>query len=485
MKDRGLLHACLLLSLCASLIFFFSCRSEESAALASFFRKLWIQAAGESEITAALERQRNIPFPALSSETGLELDSFWQQPLVLGAACSFLFCLGLFLFGKRKNKQRQQGMIQLLNQEEAQETADLAKLGKECTGQAAAFEQEQWNMPGFQDLWRPFALIQKKQEGPSHKKHREESNAPLSYAPWEHYDAYYNNKKKKSYPDLYQFSDASDYQISGYDFQSFLKEMLISLSESLQPCVTSLCMKDKQGDYHLVLQRSGNLFVTERKAKLQGPAWAAFIKRIEQGQYIAFTDSNRFAFPLISRFALLGNANGNTLGFLHFECKTALRQPELMIEELWYKIRRYGERLLQLCLYEEASVDSESRLWNGLRFQEDMSYETAQHQHSKNSNQLLLLELGARPEPGAMIYVSQALREVFPLPAKLYRIGEKLLAILTSEQSHKKRQSQLEHFRSALQKRRPIAFRAGMAAFGPDACSSQDCFRKAYEALAA
>ena len=288
---------------------------------------------------------------------------------------------------------------------------------KPKTLQTSAFEQELWNLPGFQSLLSPF------KKGLS----VDEFN-PLN---WQ--ELYSNagpgvsDPAETPFKHIYSFPSFGAYGQSLSNIEAFVKEMLVSLSEYLAPCSVSACLRSRTGKYHLFLQFSGSVFFSEKNTAMEGKAWERIIKRIEKGEYVILNEGKDLAFPLPSRFG--------PLGFLHFRCEEAFfetKEDKEKLGRLWYSIRKYGESLLQASIYERSIRDPESSLLNGIRFQEDLAREMACRLERNLPCRLILVLLGGKgkEDSEAISALAQKLSLLFPFPQRVYRIAQSLFSIL-------------------------------------------------------
>ena len=293
------------------------------------------------------------------------------------------------------------------------------------------FEQVYWNLPGFQSLLRPF----------------DQGISGRHFTPWEQFNA--NSKKQSQFltNDFYRFHDGGSYLQAIGDIEAFIKQMLVELIEHLGPCSASVCLRDRRGDYYLSLQRSGNLFVSEKGTKLEGPFWNKLITMTKKGNYVLLGNGSELVFPLPSRIG--------SLGLLYFCFEEPLGDTKL-IERGWREIQRYGETLLQACIYEQATVDLESTLYNGMRFQEDAQQELACYWQKAIPTNLVLLHLLSMDFPDTenlACICGKLLRHHFPFPQRSYRIGQNLYAVLTAQKPENEMDTILKEFQEDLQKR--------------------------------
>ena len=277
------------------------------------------------------------------------------------------------------------------------------------------FEQELWNLPGFQSLLRPF------KKGISADE--------FNLLEWE---SLYSDStpSRLSSEQAYSFRTFEIYSqgiTSLNNLEAFVKEMLLSLAEYLRPCSVSACLRSRTGKYHLFLQLSGSVFFSEKSTEMKGETWQKLIQGIESGEYVILNEGKELAFPLPSRCG--------PLGFLYFRCEESWRDNDdnkEILEKLWCTIRKYGEGLLQACIYEQSTRDPESTLLNGMRFQEDLSREMACRLERNVPSHLILILLRGEIEPEAIDFCGKNLPLLFPFPQRVYRIGQNLFSILDS-----------------------------------------------------
>ena len=174
--------------------------------------------------------------------------------------------------------------------------------------------------------------------------------------------------------------------------ESFLKAMLVSLAEYLNPCILKVSLRDKNFNYFQVLEFSGNLFVSEKEKILDENTWKNIFENIEKGKFIISETEDELFFPIPTTFG--------PIGLLHFQLlnKEKITSKKL-IEKIWLEIRKFGQLFYERCIFEMLSIDPESSLKNILSFQNDLSYAFAENieQLKENSNfkklkQLILIQ---------------------------------------------------------------------------------------------
>ena len=325
------------------------------------------------------------------------------------------------------------------------------------------FQQELWNLPGFQSLLRPFAG----------KVSADEFNVwNMLYPTTDNSNFSLNNS--------YFFLDLrfSSDEIS--NLEAFVKGMLLYLSENIGPCSIDAFLRDKKGDYHHYLQYSGNLFFSEKNRKIGNDSyWKRVIKDVESKNYVVVKQKKEWIFPIPSRFG--------PLGFLHICCEEALSMDNNehdILKKLWYIIRKYGETLLQICIYEQSVVDTESGFFNGIRFQEDLRREMASKLENNNPNNLLLIELSGELTQLAISSSARQLRQLLPYPIRIYRIGQNILSIFINE-SLSKWGPQLAAFKEYTHNNHNIEVSYGSALLDDKIDYPQEWFVQAQNALGA
>ena len=329
------------------------------------------------------------------------------------------------------------------------------------------FEQERWNLPGFQSLLRPF------RKGISADE--------FNLVKWESFysdssPSQSSSKQNYAFPAL-SLEKHGQALGSLNNLEAFVKEMLISLSEYLAPCSVSACLRSRSGKYHLFLQFSGSVFFSEKNTEMEGGSWQAVIQRIETGEYVVLNGGQDIAFPLPSRFG--------PLGFLHFRCEEALANKDDkkdILEKLWYAIRKYGESLLQACIYEQSTKDPESTLFNGMRFQEDLNREMACRLERNIPCHLILVMLHGKVNAEALAACSKNLLLLFPFPQRVYRIGQSLFGILDTREAQGLK-TKLSELRVSMQQTYGLELSFGSAIPVLELGSPQEWFEQAQKAL--
>ncbi len=319
-----------------------------------------------------------------------------------------------------------------------------------------SFAQLNWNLPGFQSLLRPFT-------------------GKLSadqFSPWEHF---YNDFPKQNFSDqLTSYSFPYSIEMT-MNIDSFFRFMLNSLAERLGPGCASVCLRNQQGDYYLVLQHSGSLFVREKNTKLSSSAWQKIISSIEMGNYVSLRDGEELAFPLPTRFG--------PLGLLHFRRESPLTNPQIL-EEIWPEIRKYGENLFQACIYEQACTDQQSTLYNGMRFQEELIHEMDSRLQKTVPTQLILVQFTKNYDDTAVPLCGKAIRHCFAAPARAFRIGYPLYSVLAaSDLDLTEIRKKLLELVSLVQTKYAIELQVGSAILSSDLNSPQAWFEAAKSSL--
>ena len=262
--------------------------------------------------------------------------------------------------------------------------------------------------------------------------------------------------------------------------ESFLKAMLVSLAEYLNPCILKVSLRDKNFNYFQVLEFSGNLFVSEKEKLLEENTWKNIFENIEKGKFIISETEDELFFPIPTTFG--------PIGLLHFQLLNKEKvTSKKLIEKIWLEIRKFGQLFYERCIFEMLSVDPDSSLKNILSFQNDLSYAFAENieQLKENSNfkklkQLILIQFFSQdytsnennpdknldydsennleynlennpenyPEYNSennprnnleynpeklteeFYLISKSLRELFVFPARIYRISANTIAII-------------------------------------------------------
>ncbi len=328
-------------------------------------------------------------------------------------------------------------------------------------------EQECWNLPGFQSLYH----------NPNH-------NVPMNeFSPWEKLYREENNgvQAQKEASTLHiepshlslGFSPKAD--IEGLsNVESFVRNMLTNLSEHISHVSIRSYLRNRLGDYYLVLHSRGNLFISEKNVKLEGQRGKLFISCAEKGEYTVFQNGMEAVFPLLSRSGLMG--------ILVFSKKEGSIEKE-MAKYLWQEICKYGKSLFQFCIYEKFSVDQETTLLNSIRFQEDLLREMACQREKKTSTHLVLLQWENFLSQKLSLFFGQTLRQYFPFPERSYRIGTKLCAVLVSQKKIEEMHMRLIEFFTAISKEVSLDLSLGASTLKYDMESPQEWFYQAQNHL--
>ncbi len=331
-----------------------------------------------------------------------------------------------------------------------------------------------WNLPGFQSLFHSLDLgsASKNEQGP---------HAPNPF------ELIYKNLSEESKIQEYKNSNhvSSLFFLENLESlsnpENFLKGMLVSLAEYMKSCNLSVSLRDREGLYHKVLQFSGSLFISEKNRLLEGEEWASLIENIEKGKYVVLESGEEFVFPLPSRFGLLG--------LLHF-CSNEKGNPisPNTLEKIWTQIKFFGETLYQLCIYESLTIEPESTLYNALCFQKELSSALAESielrqftpkLYTEAFKQLVLLQIDGPQESKDFLLLGKALRELFPFPARLFRLSKNLFAILLHKRDSDEIHQRAMHLLKGSENKRILTIRLGWAGIEPQITNLQEWFEQA------
>ena len=373
---------------------------------------------------------------------------------------SFLFVFGVFrLFFINHLKNTREDPDEIIPQEPKEFPASFPK--------ETSFEQERWSLPGFQSVFCPIRKVS------SH-----------DFNPYGQYHGGTSSRASLHQLQYYDFTEMADCIDSMNSIESFVKRMLIGLvdkvssyfsAEYTNPSSATACLRNQEGDYYSVLQYSGRMFVSQKTAPLKdSSSWERIIHAAEKGNYLVLRNGEEMVFPLVSQ--------AGTLGLIHLHLQAPISDRNLL-KQLWEQIRKYGEQLLHVCVYERTHTDPESTLFNGIRFQEDLSRETARRGEKSIPPQLILIQIKGKLNQESSLLYGMLLRKTFPFPASAYRIGREFFAILTAEIPSEGIDISLEMFLAQTRQRERIHLCAGSAVPGREIRTPQDWFLQAQRAL--
>ena len=315
------------------------------------------------------------------------------------------------------------------------------------------FIQQEWATPSFYNLWQPLSS-------------QENRNF---FSIWE---SFYQLEQveQRGKPQQEKLSPAPYYDFPDYiydkpetinNLENLIKKILKDLAQISLPKTLSIALRDKEGIYRMALQLKGSIFVSEKEAQEQdlskiSKSWKDIINLIEAGKFVNLKEGCELIFPLPSRCG--------PLGFLYFIFDEPIdlnnqSSHTSKMNKLWTRIRKYGEALLQACIYTQLNSDLESGLLNGLRFHDDICREMALYRHGCHRTpamQLLLIQIqkkttaqipNAKSEP---FLFGHSLLSVFAFPYQCYRIGQAFFAVLGPSQESTQWQEWLTKFQTAI-----------------------------------
>ncbi|MCP5482959.1 MAG: GGDEF domain-containing protein [Spirochaetales bacterium] len=330
--------------------------------------------------------------------------------------------------------------------------------------QAYEFEQERWNLPGFQSVVSPVRrrLLPEHIHFPARHFARGEHGDSHDSATGSPFDFRY-----------YRYAESPELPGAVADLESFCRSFLETLLDRLGPVDVTLFLKNRRGRFRPTMRKSGNLFVSG-EALDEEPLSSAVLKRLEDNHYVVMEQGHEIFFPLPSRAGLLGA--------IRIRSERPLYRPE-QLSDAWFEIRKYGESLYQARIHEQATVDPASTLGNGLAFEQALRYEFALKREVRYARSLCLVQFHGRSNPESMLTYGMGLRAFFGYPQRLFRIAEDVCAVLGPEIAEEELDRLMGEYLGYLRNEAPVDITVGIAILEAEVRSAHDWFRRAARAL--
>ncbi len=354
------------------------------------------------------------------------------------------------------------------------------------------FEQERWNLPGFQSVMQPLR-----------RKIRPDD---LDF--FRHTGAGRGFDNQSSLFDFryYRYRDQPGYPEQSADIEAFAKAFLTAITDLAGHATTTLYLRNRRGHYHATLRRSGSVFISGAALGAE-PVDPQLVRQLEDGRYIVLDDGHEIFFPVpcrqdhATRSADAGDAKDHgavgqvpreqsslgrgMLGLIRMKSDRPLYNAETLAAA-WYEIRKFGESLFQARVFEEAISDPESTLHNGLSFHRDLLHEFSLKRELKNDRMLLMLRFRGRSNPESVQLFGLGLRSFFASPFRLYRIAADVFALLGPALPVEEAERRLGEFLSFVREQEAVDLNAGSALLNDDGAgpaSAYEWFRQAAVAL--
>ncbi|MBX7059816.1 MAG: hypothetical protein K1X75_17265 [Leptospirales bacterium] len=317
----------------------------------------------------------------------------------------------------------------------------------------AAVEQERWNLPGFLAVMAPVRtrLAPETQDFAAAVLRQPAGESLFDFR-------------------YYDFVDSGEFLESVSDLESFARSFLSSVSSALQDCDSLLFLRNRLGDMAPCLEKRGSVFVSG--AALEDEHLERdCLTQLEAGRYVALEDGLRLVFPLPSHRGLIGA--------LRFSSRRPLFRPE-ELALAWFRIRKFGEWLLQAAVFEQATVDRQSALNNGMTFHRDLRHEFALRDSLRERRELSLVQF--LKGGGQTLWRGLQLRRRFG-DRRLYRIAADVFALLGPQSMEGEIDRRFSEYLSDLGERETVELQIGCAILEDDVESPLEWFRRAGAAL--
>lgn len=321
------------------------------------------------------------------------------------------------------------------------------------------FEQERWNLPGFQSVYNP---IQK-----TLSARDIDFTTGLSGQSMAEGDFLFAAR-------YYKFAEAAENGMLT-DIEGFARKFLEEISERFGPVESVLYLKNHKDQFHPVLSKKSSTFIS-------GPAVQArhrdldplLLAQLRDGNCVVSEDGLRVYLPLSAREGMLG--------------AVALRSDRPLyksreLSALWYEIKKYGEYLHQAKIYEQATTDPYSTLFNGLQFQHDLFNDFSMKKEVRYTRSLLIVQFCGRSNLDHMRLLGMGLRSAFGRPFRLYRIAQDAAAILGPVMTAEEMEERFREFLNFVRAQDAVDISVGCALLDDDVTGTDEWFRRATRAL--
>ncbi len=319
------------------------------------------------------------------------------------------------------------------------------------------YEQERWNLPGFLSALAPIRRRLNAAEFDPAAQFERALDAS---------DGLFNFR-------YYRYHDAPGFPDNAADLESFSKSFLNATLDAAGRGEATLYLRTRSGRYRACLRRLGGVYISG--AALQESELSPhIIRRFEEGKYLALEDGCTLYFPVPSRYG--------ALGAMRLTASEPLLNPEL-IARVWFEIRKYGETLLQACIFEQATSDPASATGNGFLFQRDLKLEFSMRREWRDRRALWIVRFTGRSRLERADQYGYALRSELAPPCRLYRIAADAFAGLGPEIPESELDRRFAAALARIREREAVDIAIGCAILEEDVSSSSDWFRRAGLAL--
>lgn len=319
------------------------------------------------------------------------------------------------------------------------------------------FEQERWNLPGFLSALAPVRRrLHADEFDPAAQLERSMDSG----------DGLFNFR-------YYRYHDTPGFPDNASDLESFSKSFLNATLDAAGRGEATLYLRNRSGRYRACLRRLGGVYISGAALE-ESELSPHIIRRFEEGKYLALEDGRTLYFPVPSRYG--------ALGAIRLTSSEPLLNPEL-IARVWFEIRKYGETLLQACIFEQATSDPASATGNGFLFQRDLKLEYSLRREWRDRRALWIVRFTGRSRLERADQYGYALRSELAPPCRLYRIAADAFAGLGPEIPESELDRRFTAALARIREREAVDIAIGCAILEEDVSSSSDWFRRAGLAL--
>ncbi len=322
---------------------------------------------------------------------------------------------------------------------------------------AGQFAQERWNMPGFLSALAPVRRRLPADEFDPAAQFERSMHAG---------DGLFDFR-------YYRYHDAPGFPDNASDLESFSKSFLNATLDAAGRGEATLYLRNRAGQYRACLRRLGGVYISGAALE-ESELSPSVIRRFEEGKYLALEDGRTLYFPVPSRYG--------ALGAMRLTASEALLNPEL-IARVWFEIRKYGETLLQACIFEQATSDPASATGNGFLFQRDLKLEFSLRREWRDRRALWIVRFTGQSRLERADQYGYALRSELAPPCRLYRIAADAFAGLGPELPESDLDRRFAAALARIREREAVDIAIGCAILEDDVSSSSDWFRRAGLAL--
>jgi len=303
------------------------------------------------------------------------------------------------------------------------------------------FEQARWNLPGFLLL-------------PPQKQNISVPSVDFSRG-----------------SDLFTFQYYSFLETNpGYeDFADLIRDFLLRASDIADGAAFVLFLRNPSGEFSEIVSRKGSIYLSGQNSGLS----SSIVSELTADRCVYSDDGKTLHAPV--------SCSQGLLGALKAESDRPLFRAQVL-SSLSALCRKTGETLYQAKIYEQACYDSESYLFAGMRFQDDLRTEFFRCRSTGNSSGLGFIIFSSRPTAEQMKAVGREMRILFPKPWSSYRPSSNAVSFLGLSLDSDELERRFRDLLTSL-KKIDLQMCAGYADYSREMQAPEDWFLKAREAV--